>query len=912
MPKNAQGRRDASSEAPHASYLPVENPQVPELTYPEDWAPVKEFLGCFPESIFCYIPDSSSANPHIVQTKGEYISLEKQKSGIGIFFSVNGMRTTPGGQRRRAEDLYCLNACYVDIDWPDKTKPPTDEQLKSFKHDVLEHLMSLEMDEMGPSIINETKNGYHAFWLFDKPFVIDAITKTVTNEDGTKTIVPDEDKIQRLLLAYSQTQEAIIDRLQGDPNADGVARVLRVPQTYHLKDPNNPFLIKNVLFATDKRFSLKRIREYFTGTKYPDPKGFDTSGLSDNGLVWHSASGDAYTLTSEVVQELNARYPKIERPSIRALMAKDGIVQGSRNNCLLVAVSAMRECGMSEAQVISYFDHYNGISIYEIRSVIKGAFRRAAPWDFGWNHPCIAPRVTDAERARVTAIVSVVAAKQRDVARLEAREINKLKKEDAKAEANFEAIHAPGVAIEKAEIKEREVKAKMDAKIDKETQKILYKKYEDMFMVLHPNIRYLDTVGFYSFCDGAFTPVSHDEMRGMFLRSMLKDGLLDFRTNTSVENKLSCLQSKEEVLLTRDDDASYELISVKSGVLNVLTGELTPHDLNVFIPCRVDATWDETLPIEHACPRWTRFIDEVTCGDKNLAALLEEVAGYCLTQNITFQKAFILLGDGSNGKSTFINILSRLLTTSCSSLTLRDLQSQFTLSRLFGMRLNVIEEIHDGYGESDQMKKIITGAQLTADRKFLTPLSFRPYVKIVFAVNSLPKINDTSHGFYRRFDIVPFKATFGDNEKDPMLESKLWAERNGILRAMVRGYRRLISNNAFTRPDSVTNANEDFKEANSPLVEFLFRTYTITSKEEASNFPQAIQDVFDRYQAYARSRGYGAKAFQSFLREMKTLSHRDLKHVRVDVKGSLAQTIIGLKLREGASPTFKNANLWNG
>ncbi len=167
---------------------------------------------------------------------------------------------------------------------------------------------------------------------------------------------------------------------------------------------------------------------------------------------------------------------------------------------------------------------------------------------------------------------------------------------------------------------------------------------------------------------------------------------------------------------------------------------------------------------------------------------------------------------------------------------------------------------------------------------------------MLFAVNQLPKINDTSHGLYRRFMIVGFNAKFSAN-KEPDLAEKLWEERNGILAWAVLGYQKLVQAGVFVMPPDVEEANESFKEGNSPLVECLLSRFELLKDETAKNYPITLHDLFQTYRSYCSEMGYIPKAFAAFSREVLSITHRELAHLVLYITPNGQRAITGLKAK---------------
>jgi hypothetical protein len=61
------------------------------------------------------------------------------------------------------------------------------------------------------------------------------------------------------------------------------------------------------------------------------------------------------------------------------------------------------------------------------------------------------------------------------------------------------------------------------------------------------------------------------------------------------------------------------------------------------------------------CPRWDKFLREVFDHDEDLVAYIQLAVGYCLTGDTSEQCLFLAHGDGSNGKSTFLNAIGYIL-----------------------------------------------------------------------------------------------------------------------------------------------------------------------------------------------------------------------------------------------------------
>ena len=150
------------------------------------------------------------------------------------------------------------------------------------------------------------------------------------------------------------------------------------------------------------------------------------------------------------------------------------------------------------------------------------------------------------------------------------------------------------------------------------------------------------------------------------------------------------------------------------------------------------------------------------CGDTQIRALFEEMVGYTLYRKNTMQSCFILTGEGSNGKSTMLNCIKRLLGKSnYTSLEIRELEDTFKPAELYGKLMNCGDDISPKFLENSSVfKKCVTGESFIIQRKYAQPFELECYATQIFSANELPPSKDKSDGFLRRIIIIPFNARF--------------------------------------------------------------------------------------------------------------------------------------------------------
>ena len=225
------------------------------------------------------------------------------------------------------------------------------------------------------------------------------------------------------------------------------------------------------------------------------------------------------------------------------------------------------------------------------------------------------------------------------------------------------------------------------------------------------------------------------------------------------------------------DSSSTNLIAFRNGVLDIATGELLPFSYEHIITNKINWDYNPNAYDEFA----DATLNRIACDDAEIRLLLEEIIGACFYRSNTLAggKSFMLVGEGANGKSTFISILNKILgNENISSLDMKNLDDRFSTVRLYKKLANLGDDISEEFNaDVSTFKKIVTGDRIDAEEKGQPKFEFNPYCKLVFSANTIPRIKDKTGAAIRRMLIVPFNAkltkeTLGD-DFDPQIKWKL-------------------------------------------------------------------------------------------------------------------------------------------
>jgi putative DNA primase/helicase len=278
-------------------------------------------------------------------------------------------------------------------------------------------------------------------------------------------------------------------------------------------------------------------------------------------------------------------------------------------------------------------------------------------------------------------------------------------------------------------------------------------------------------------------------------------------------------------VLDRGLDADPYLIGVQNGVVDLRTGRLMENKPEMFVTRYCNADYFESAQ----CPTWLQFLDEVFQGERGVIHTVQQLLGYTLTGLSTEEILVICYGFGSNGKSVFSNVIHSILggyglMAPPSLLTARsagDSSVRNDLAALAGARYVGINELQAGDRLDEQIVKMLAGREpITARFLHQEFFTFQPTFTPWLRTNHKPIITGTDDGIWRRLVMVPFKRKFTDQEKDPHLEARLMAERDGILMWMLEGARLYFKSGLQICP-IIKAENAHYRSESDTLAEFL-------------------------------------------------------------------------------------------
>ena len=300
-----------------------------------------------------------------------------------------------------------------------------------------------------------------------------------------------------------------------------------------------------------------------------------------------------------------------------------------------------------------------------------------------------------------------------------------------------------------------------------------------------------------------------------------------------------------------DFDADPFLFNLKNGTLNLKTGKLSSHKkermISRYSPYDIASGKPE---------RWLRFLNEIFDGDDQVIRYVQRIMGYSMTGSAREQCMFMLIGDGSNGKSLLLDIMNEAFgsysATSNVDILLEKRNSSSgnlgDVARLQGVRHVVTDEAKLGDKLNESAIKTMTSGIGKIVARFLygNEFEFTMLSKIFMASNYKPVIRGTDHGIWRRIKVIPFRVVIPDDKQDKDLKLKLIEEIPKILGWMLEGcleWQRI----GLGPPDSINDETQEYRSEMDVVQRWLKETcmlgpgYRTPSSELFRNFSNYVQ-----------------------------------------------------------------------
>lgn len=302
-----------------------------------------------------------------------------------------------------------------------------------------------------------------------------------------------------------------------------------------------------------------------------------------------------------------------------------------------------------------------------------------------------------------------------------------------------------------------------------------------------------------------------------------------------------------------DFDKNIYLLNCENGVVDLRTGKLMPHNRDYMMSKNTHIEVD----MENEPKVWMKCVSDIFKNSKGLIDFVHKAVGYSLTGSTEEQCFFQCYGNGSNGKTVFINAIMNILgdyalNAQVDSILTRGKSGSGgaaspDIARMNGARFVRTNEPEEGARFNEGLVKQLTGSDtITARFLYGGDFEFSPIFKLWILCNYKIVVRGTDKGIWRRMRLIPFEATFEGASADKQIENKLKEELPQILGWAVKGCL-AWQKEGLEMPTEVEIATKAYRQEMDIIESFLNDCVKIVP-----NGREKANDVFLSYKKWAQ------------------------------------------------------------
>lgn len=388
----------------------------------------------------------------------------------------------------------------------------------------------------------------------------------------------------------------------------------------------------------------------------------------------------------------------------------------------------------------------------------------------------------------------------------------------------------------------------------------------DKIIEKYPQLRYsLNEYDFYNYESGAYKRYSENEIFGL-----INDVASEFVNPgevTAHRNKGTCerLKMMSSVLLKKEFNNEKYLINLNNGIYDLRSGELVPHSPSLLSTIQLSFNYDPKAK----APRFEAFLNDILSGDPDTIEFVLKTMCYFLIPDYSFQKIFIFLGDGRNGKGVLSNIIKELIgEANVSGLSAHELAiNKFAPVNLKNKLINISSEIDNTELGMSMLKRLSGGDLISGDRKFKTIDNFYNKARLLILTNSLPRFSEVGTAILERFILIHFKKKFLGTNDDPNLTNDLKEELPGIFNLVISKVPEILKGGGikYEVPAVIQGNRKILLGEISSVAEFIQNHCERTE----DNSYVALKNLYEEYTSFCKECSYMAKGYRTFINEIE-------------------------------------------
>ena len=344
-------------------------------------------------------------------------------------------------------------------------------------------------------------------------------------------------------------------------------------------------------------------------------------------------------------------------------------------------------------------------------------------------------------------------------------------------------------------------------------------------------------------------------------------------------SQLSELETQLFIYADLIDNTQNFPVKLRNGV--IVEDNIVDYDCG-FTPFYLDVSYDNNAYDKNV----DTFLNFICCNRKDMRIVIEEILGHILLVDKFPHKIFFLTGSGANGKSTFVEMITKWTGELSSHIDIANFDDGTSLTSLIGKIVNVADDVDAIYLEkSKNLKTMASGNTVGARAIYSQPITLKNTATLIFTANEPPVFKDKSQGIGRRLVIIPFDNKVRERiyNLDDLLSSD--NAKSYLLNLALNGVKRIYANKLeISTSKTIEEATKQYYLDNDSVLAYLNDYPTI------NNNP--VGTVYEAYVDYCEDSNLKAVSLNKFSRRLKSLGYnieqRKMlgKNTRIVIKGN--------------------------
>ena len=406
-----------------------------------------------------------------------------------------------------------------------------------------------------------------------------------------------------------------------------------------------------------------------------------------------------------------------------------------------------------------------------------------------------------------------------------------------------------------------------------------------------------------------------------FVANLARKILPDDSTTHTVNEVINWIRDYNYTAVQDFDRLPERKINVQNGVYDIETRKLLPHS--------PEYNFRYVLPFKfNHRARKSKFLNEVlpeiTKDDPRKAIRILEAFAWPLIPGYPIQKASVLYGNGSNGKSTILGVLIAFLgRENVSGISLQTLcENRFAVANLRGKLANVAGDVGSQALVNSSVFKNATGDDLMSGeiKGLQGEVQFWNQAKMIFGLNTIPRTYDSSDAYYRRFELTELIQKFTDSEEGSDSENTDHKAKSNILNELTTEEElqalfnlvaqiflpAMLKKLRFEFTEGTQKTREKYDLLGDPAVAF------IRERIEANADGQLpCEEVYSAFVKWCKGKGINAASDRSFGYSLQSKSDIVVHRKKIQEKGERLHYYVGIGWKDKDSD-YETSLISNG